>query len=168
MRNKFRFSSPSKRLQYGLSKKKKETIIRKCGHCGVPRENCLCTRTQHIFNPESRACVKCGHTFSTNGTGPADRPWLRFVIRLSWFNRWCDSVSDRHDEDYEAGYTRFHKNQADQKMYNDTKAKIDRTWYLRPKSIWYERAEINYDAVQKDGDSSFNWDGCINESDNLN
>jgi hypothetical protein len=87
---------------------------------------------------------------------------------LSWFNRWCDSVSDQHDEDYEAGYTRFHKNQADQKMYTGTKAKIDRTWYLRPKWLWYERAEINYDAVQKDGDSSFNWDGCINEADNLN
>lgn len=166
MRNKFRFSSPSKRLRNTLKERKTETIIRKCGHCGCVRENCLCVRTQHIFNPETKACVKCGYVFSTNGTGPADSPKLRFLIRLSWFNRWCDSISDKHDEDYAKGYTRFHKNQADQIMYTGTKAKIDRTWYLRPKWLWYERAEINYNAVQDGGDSSFNWDGCINEHNN--
>jgi len=139
---------------------KKEDHV--CKYCGILISQCLCTRTQHVFNYKTGKCDLCGESFKPNGTGPKGK-WYTFLIRIFPFNRWVDDISDLHDIEYFEGYTRFHKNVADFKMFDRTKKKIEKTWWLFPTKLWVKRARVNYLAVNGGGDDSFNWSGCLGE-----
>jgi len=133
-----------------------------CKYCGIPVNICLCTRTQHVYNYRKGKCELCGEKFEPNGTGPQNK-WYTFLIRLFPFNRWVDDVSNLHDVEYFEGYTQFHKDMADYRMYDRTCEKIEKTWYLFPSGLWKRRAGVNYRAVKSGGDDSFNWSGCTGE-----
>ena len=135
---------------------------RKCKFCNISISMCLCTRTQHVYNYKTGKCELCGEGFTPNGTGPQNK-WYTFLIRLFPFNRWVDDVSDLHDIEYFEGYTQSHKDWADYNMYKRTCDKIDSTWWLFPSALWKKRAGLNFDAVKRGGDDSFNWDGCKGE-----
>ena len=133
-----------------------------CKYCNIAISQCLCTRTQHVYNFKTGKCELCGESFTPNGTGPQDK-WYTFLIRLFPFNRWVDDVSNLHDIEYFEGYTRFHKDTADYNMFTRTCKKIEKAWWLFPSRLWKRRAGLNFKAVKSGGDDSFNWSGCTGE-----
>ena len=133
-----------------------------CRYCGKKFDVCNCTRTEHVYNSDLGCCDLCYEPFQPNGTGPANNKILHFFINaISWFNRWVSPISDKHDIGYFEGFRVCHKEFHDEKMLDDTKEKIRKAWWLKPKSFWFKRAKLNYGAVDKFGDSSFNWSGCV-------
>jgi hypothetical protein len=132
-----------------------------CRYCGYEFENCSCSRTNHVWNNDLGCCDICLEPFQPNGTGPANNKLLHKIINISWFNRWVRNISNRHDIGYFEGFNQDHKDWCDSEMLVDTNDKIDKTWYLKPKSFWKKRAWLNEFFVDKFGDSSFNWSGCV-------
>jgi hypothetical protein len=133
-----------------------------CKYCDITMSQCLCTRTQHVYNYKTGRCELCGESFEPNGTGPKNK-WYTFLIKIFPFNRWVDDVSDLHDVEYFEGYTNYHRDVSDKNMYTRTCKKIERTWWLFPSFLWKRRAKLNYIAVKSAGDDSFNWSGCTGE-----
>jgi len=159
-------SNNSTRVVYDL---KGDDVINICRYCGELFSVCKCDRVRHVFeyldNEKTHGhCVNCLETFAPNGTGSDTTPIITFLINLfSWFNRWVASISDKHDIGYWEGNTWVRKGIEDDNMLERTNNKIDRTWYLRPKSLWKKRAKVNWLAVDKCGDDSFNFSGCVCE-----
>ena len=132
-----------------------------CRYCGDTFVNCLCDRVEHIFDHTTGGCKTCYEGFKPNGTGPSNSPFVHwFINTISWFNRWVSKISNKHDIGYFEGFTEGRKNAEDDSMRDRTYAKINKTWFLKPKSAWKSRADVNWIAVDKLGDSSFNWSGC--------
>lgn len=156
------FRSPSRRIREKVKKKGNFKVTTHCSHCKSTFVNCLCTRTQHVYDDVKKECRLCGEKFEPNGTGPQNK-WYTFLIRIFPFNRWVDDISDKHDISYFEGYTETHKKIGDQSMLEATTAKVRKTWYLWPTGVWVKRAELNYVAVRDGGDESFNWTGCVSD-----
>ena len=135
-----------------------------CRYCGELFTVCLCDRTEHVYDAKIGGCVLCGEKFKPNGTGPSNNRFLHSAINLFWFNRWVSNISDKHDIGYFEGFTDIRKTIEDYGMRERTYDKIDSKWWLRPKFAWKKRADLNWIAVDKCGDSSFNWSGCVVES----
>jgi hypothetical protein len=134
-----------------------------CRYCGQKFELCGCVRTEHVYNKEKGCCELCHETFRPNKTGPANNKFAHALINLFWFNRWVGNISDKHDIGYFEGFTTRRKELEDDSMLERTDNKIDRTWWLRPHFVWKKRARLNWIAVDKLGNSSFNWSGCVTE-----
>lgn len=132
-----------------------------CRYCGNYFDECDCDRTEHIYDEESSCCILCKETFKPNGTGPANNRFLHFIINIFPFNRWVKKISDLHDIGYWCGFLLNHKVHQDNEMLRRTVEKIKKTWWLFPNRFWIRRANINYEAVEHGGDSSFNWSGCV-------
>lgn len=132
-----------------------------CRYCGDEFDICNCDRTEHVYDKKIGGCVNCMEPFKPNGTGPSNSKFLHFLINLFWFNRWVRLISNLHDIGYWCGFLFCHKKHEDEEMLRRTVEKIENTWWLFPTSVWISRAEVNYEAVEHGGDSSFNWSGCV-------
>lgn len=133
-----------------------------CRYCGESFVDCMCDRTEHVYSERLGGCKLCYEPFNPNGTGPSNSPILHwFINAISWFNRWVTNISNKHDIAYFEGFTERRKEAEDDAMRERTYRKIDNTWYLKPKAVWKKRADVNWLAVDKCGDSSFNWSGCV-------
>ena len=133
-----------------------------CRYCGECFDECGCDRTEHIYDEDRGCCINCLETFKPNGTGPSNNKFVHWFINIiSWFNRWVSGISNKHDIGYFEGFLASRKKIEDDAMRDRTYKKIDKTWYLKPKSFWKKRADLNWVAVDKCGDSSFNWSGCV-------